>query len=379
LILAVAATALSASVALAQSAQVIVTPKAAYRIVYDNNVNNTKDGDFEHQFRPALQVDVNTERSKNTVEAAVTLHRYNDLDQLDRTEQEYTLSSRNELTELLRFNLTGSYEDDYTISKIAEELAETASKTARRRLTLSPRLEYVVTERNLVGLTYTYGSTDYDRAEYVDYDYQNLSADWTFIWTERFRLRASTGASWYDNKYSDGDGAYSDLSFMVGFEYDINEIWTWSVMSGLLQSKTTVDRPGLDVDKEGDGYVGSTRLTWDYPRSDGYIEYGRDNTIGLSGETLTRDRFHLKETYLLTERQRLKLDSVITLSESDGTISERDSAYYRIRPSYEYDLDENWTWELGCSYEYVEDRVNSSNYDRSKAYMEIRWSLPEEL
>lgn len=374
-----AVTALFSSAAFAQGAQVIVTPKASYRIVYDDNVNNTKDGDIEHQLRPALQVDINTERSKNRLEAGLTVHRYGDKDNLDRTEQEYTLSSRNELHERVRLNLTASYEDDYTISKIAEELAETTRKTARRRLTVSPRLEFVVTEKNLLGLTYTFSSTDYDRADYVDYDYHGLSADWTYIWTERFRLRASTGLSWYDNQYNDGDGSYSDVTFMTGFEYDLNEIWTWSLMGGYLQSKSTVDRPTLDIEEDGDGYVGTTQLAWDYPRSDGYVEYSRDNTVGLSGETLTRDRFRLRELYLLTERTRLRFDVSVTLTESDGSINERDSAYYSLRPGIEYDLDENWTWEAGYSYEYSEDKINDSNYDRNKFYMGIRWDLPMEM
>lgn len=378
--LVVAGTVLSASLALARSAQVIVTPRAAYRISYDNNVNNTKDGDITHELTPGVRLDVNTERSKNRLEAEATVYKYHDKDELDRTTQSYSLSSRNDLTERVRLTLNGSYENDYTISKIAEELAETVSKTGRQRLGLSTRLDVVVTERNLLGLSYGYGSTDYDRSDYVDYDYQSASADWTYLWTERFRLRASTGMDWYDTDYNDGDGSYEDVSFMVGFDYDLNEIWTWSVMSGYLKNSTTADRTiGRDVDKDGDGYVGNTRLAWDYPRSDGFIEYGRDYTIGLSGETVTRDRFRLREKYLLTERSRLVLDGVVTLSESDGSINERDSAYYRIHPSYEYDLSEHWTWAVGGSYEWNQNHITSSEYDRSKVYMEIRWALPEEL
>ncbi|MGE4291114.1 MAG: hypothetical protein AB7E32_02780 [Desulfovibrio sp.] len=379
MILAVAVTALTATVALAQSAQVIVTPKASYRISYDDNVNNTKKGDIEHRLTPALQVDVNTERSKNTLKAIVGIYRYGDLDNLDRTTQKYSLSSRNDLTERVRLHLNTSYDDDYTISNIAEEQAQIASKTARRRLSLSPRLEFVVTERNLFGLSYSYGSTDYDRDTYVDYDNQSVSADWTYIWTERFRVRASAGTSWYDNRYNNGDGTYSDLTFMAGFDYDIDEIWTWSFMGGLLQSKTTVDRTGQDTDTEGDGYVGSTRLAWNYPRSDGYVEYARDNTIGLSGETLTRDRFRLNERYLLTERSRLKFTALYTMAESDNSLStETDSSYAQGQLSYEYDLDEDWTWEVGGSHEFFENHVNSNTYDRNKVFMEIRWDLPQE-
>lgn len=379
MIFALVAIVLSASGAMAQSAQVIVTPKAAYRITYDNNVNNTKDGDIEHVLTPALQVDVNTERSRNTFEASVSLHKYHDLDQLDRTTQEYSLSSKNELHERVRLNLDASYEDDYTIGKISEELATTARKTARRRLSLSPRLEFVADERNLIGLNYSYGTTDYDRADYVDYENQGASVDWTYIWTERFRLRSSVGMNWYDTSYDDGDGSYTNLTAMVGFDYDIDEIWTLSFMGGLLQSKSVVDRPGLDIEKDGEGYVGTARLAWDYPRSDGYVEYARDDTVGLSGQTLTRDRFRIYERYLLTERMRLSMTALATLSESDETIARTDSSYYQLRSNLEYDLDEHWTWEVGCGYEFTEDNVNSTDYDRSKVWMGIRWKLPEEL
>ncbi|MDD4732404.1 MAG: hypothetical protein PHX58_10760 [Desulfovibrio sp.] len=372
------ATATGACGAWAQSAQVIVTPMVGYRIQYDDNVNNTGEADLEHRLRPGVRLDVNTERSKNRLQAELSLYRYHDSDNLDRTEQDYSLSSRNELTERLRLNLQGSYEDDYTISKISEELAETTRKTARQRLNTSARMEFTVTERNLLGVTYGFGATDYERQDYVDFEQQSLSVDWTYIWTERFRLRAGTGFSWYDNDYDDGSGSYSDRSYTAGFEYDLNEIWTWSLNGGYLQSNSTVDRPGLDLDKDGDGYVGSSRLAWEYPRSSGYLEYARDNTVGLSGETLTRDRFRLRERYLITERSLLDFEAVATLTESDGSIKDRDSVYYSLRPTYEYRLDEDWTWELGYRYEFIEDKVAEDDYDRHKVFTGIRWQLPQE-
>lgn len=373
-----AALGMVAGSALAQSAQVIVTPKVGYRIQYDDNLNNTKDGDVEHRLRPALQVDVNTEQSKNRLEASVSLYRLHDNDNLDRTEQDYSLSSRNQLHERVRLDVNGSYETDYTINKVAEELAETTRKTGRRRFNGSTRLEFVVTERNLVGLNYGFGTTMYDRDDFVDYDVHNYSADWTHIWTERFRTRLGVGGTWYDNEYTDGDGEYTDQSLTAGFEYDIDEIWTWSFTGGYVRSNTQVDRPALQVDKDGDGYIGSTRLAWDYPRSDGYVEYSRDNTVGLNGETLTRDRFRLWEKYLLSERSHLRFEALMTLAQSDGTIRDRDSVYYRLRPTYEYALDEHWTWEVGYSYELVEDRKADTSYDRNKVFMGIRWQMPDE-
>jgi hypothetical protein len=362
---------------------------------YDDNIsfdNTDKIDDYLATISPSVSLKYASERLTVNSRLAADILRYTDETDLDDEYLRCNLDSKYLLTEKLSLTGQGSYTKDTTLESELEETGLVNFREDRRRYTLGGGLSYRLSEVNNWQLEYSFGKTNYDGYQNIDYDFQSVS--YTFqhrLANMRDVIIIQPYYYYYDSDVSQVD----NYGLSLGFEHPFNETLNLSMFAGVRYTESSYDQPQLGLveiapgifafvpvtqteDDNNWGGVADVSLKKTAERWTAELGYNRDLSYGSSGESIERDRFRFSGGYDISSRWRARLSTSLSYSQSDSDFSDEDSRYFNLTPSISYKLTEQHSLVLAYSYTEVYDKTLSSNrhYDRNRIWTAINLRFP---
>jgi len=370
-------------------------PSLSLKGEYDDNIsfdNTDKINDYLATISPSISLKYASERLKLNSSLALNVLRYTDETELDDEYQHYNLDGKYLLTEKLSLTGQGSFVKDTTLESELEETGLVNFREDRRRYNLGGGFAYRLSEINNWQLEYSFGQTDYDGRQNIDYDFQTVSCTFRHqLANMRDIIILQPYYYYYDSKISQVD----NYGFSLGFEHPFSETLSLSMFAGVRYTESTYDQqqlrlleiaPGIFAfglvtqteDEDNWGGVADISLKKTAERWTAELGYNRDLSYGSSGENIERDRFRLSGSYNISSRWQARLATSLSYSQSDSDFSDKDSRYFNLTPSINYKLTEQHSLVLAYSYAEVYDKTLSSNphYDRNRIWMAINLRFP---
>jgi len=363
---------------------------------YDDNIsfdNTNKLDDYLATISPTLSLKYASERLKFNSSLALDVLRYTDETDLDDEYQRYKLDGEYLLTEKLSLTGQGSFTKDTTLESELEETGLVNFREDRRRYTLGGGVGYRLSEINNWQLDYSFGQTNYDGYQNIDYEFQTVS--YTFqhrLANMRDIIILQPYYYYYDSKVSQVD----NYGLMLGFEHPFNATLHLSLYTGVRYTESSYDQqqirlveiaPGilafaLVTETEDDnnwGGAADISLKKTAERWTAELSYSRDLGYGSSGESIEHDRFRFSGSYNISSRWQARLSTSLSYSQSDSDYSDEDSRYFNLTPGLSYKLTEQHSLVLSYSYAEVYDKTLSSNqhYDRNRIWLSLNFRFPQ--
>ena len=382
--------------ATARSADISWLPTLTLKGEYDDNIafeNRDKIDDYLATISPSLSLKYASERLILNSSLAADILRYTDESDLDDEYLHCNLDGEYLLTEKLSLTGQGSYIKDTTLESELEETGLVNFRENRRRYTLGGGFAYRLSEVNSWQLDYSFGQTNYDGYQNIDYDFQSIS--YTFqhrLANMRDVIILQPYYYYYDSDVSQVD----NYGLSLGFEHPFNETLNLSMFAGVRYTESSYDQqqlrlveiaPGIFAfvlvtsteNEDNWGGVADVSLKKTAERWTAELGYNRDLSYGSSGESIERDRFRLSGSYNISTRWRARLSASLSYSESDSDFSDEDSRYFNLTPSISYKLTEQHSLVLAYSYAEVYDKTLDSNrhYDRNRCWISLNFRFPQ--
>ena len=371
-------------------------PAISIKGEYDDNIsfdNTDKIDDYLATISPSLLFKYASERLKVNSSLALDILRYNDENDLDDEYQRYNLDGEYLLTEKLSLTGQGSFIKDTTLESELEETGLVNFREDRQRYTLGGGFAYRLSEVNNWQLNYSFGQTNYDGYQNIDYNFQTIN--YTFqhrLANMRDVIILQPYYYYYDSDVSQVD----NYGLSLGFEHPFNETLNLSIFTGVRYTESSYDQPQLRLveiapgifafvlvtsteDEDNWGGVADISLKKTAERWTAELGYNRDLSYGSSGENIERDRFRLSGNYSISTRWQARLSTSLSYSQSDSDFSDEDSRYFNLTPSINYKLTEQHSLVLTYSYAEVYDKTLSSNrhYDRNRIWLSLNFRFPQ--
>jgi hypothetical protein len=371
-------------------------PAISIKGEYDDNIsfdNNDKVDDYLATIGPSLLFKYASERLTVNSSLAADILRYTDETDLDDEYLRCNLDGEYLLTEKLSLTGQGSYIKDTTLESELEETGLVNFREDRRRYTLGGGFGYRLSEVNSWQLDYSFGQTNYDGYQNIDYDFQTVS--YTFqhrLANMRDVIILQPYYYYYDSDVSQVD----NYGLSLGFEHPFNETLNLNIFAGVRYTESSYDQqqlrlveiaPGIFAfalvtsteNEDNWGSVADISLKKTAERWIAELGYNRDLSYGSSGENIERDRFRFSGSYNISTRWRARLSTSLSYSQSDSDYSDEDSRYFNLTPSISYKLTEQHSLVLAYSYAEVYDKTLSSNrhYDRNRIWLSLNFRFPQ--
>jgi len=380
----------------ARSADFSWEPAISIKGEYDDNIafdNIDKIDDYLATISPSLTFKYASERLTINNRMGADILRYNDETDLDDEYLRCNLDGEYLLTE--KFSLTGrgSYIKDTTLESELEETGLVNYREDRRRYTLGGGFAYRLSEINSWQLDYSFGKTNYDGYQNIDYDFQSVTGTFQHrLANMRDVIILQPYYYYYDSDVSQVD----NYGLSLGFEHPFSETLNLSMFAGVRYTESSYDRqqirwmlvspgilvPVLVTSTENDnnwGGVSDISLKKTAERWTADLGYNRGLSYGSSGESIERDRFRLSGSYDISSRWRARLSTSLSYSQSDSDYSDEDSRYFNLTPSISYKLTEQHSLVLAYSYAEVYDKTLADNrhYDRNRIWLSLNFRFPQ--
>ncbi|OPX19252.1 MAG: hypothetical protein BZ151_10255 [Desulfobacca sp. 4484_104] len=368
-------------------------PTIQLKSEYDDNITFDNDNEISDEVftcSPAVTFSYLTERSSLDGSLAVDILRYFDESNLDTEYQRYRVDGSYQLSEKFRGDASAGFIKDTTLESELDETGLRNYRQDRRRWNLGGGINYQMNERTSWQIHYTYGKTNYDGDENVDYDSHTVVGQLNRLLDNQ---RDTVTLQPYYNYYDSSISTVNNYGLQAGWNHVFNETCELTVFGGARYTHTKYRRHFyqlafvpypvfiLDEETETDGNWGGVAnilLRKSAERWSATLDYSRDLSYGSSGETLRHDRITGRFNYRISTRLRAGFTTGFSLSKSDDQYSDEDSQYYHFSPNLNYNLTENHRLGITYTYAHMYDKTLSKNskYDRNRIWITLTFRFP---
>jgi hypothetical protein len=206
---------------------------------------------------------------------------------------------------------------------------------------------HMFTQKNGISAGVDYSNVDYQSDLYQDYEYISGYGGWIHEWSELTTLRLQAYGSRYENDAGNlrpVEVESDSLGVQAGFDYDVSEQLSASVLGGWLKVKTEYDTgtPFAPDDDDSNGPMLTGSLKYERERYDLQAKINSQPSPSGDGFMLYRHQLDLVYRYRLTESSRLDLGLIGGRSESVDNRINNDRDYARGRVRLDYRFSEHW-------------------------------------
>lgn len=371
----------------AGAADWVVVPQIRLGGEFDSNLNysfQNRRSDVILKAWPSVDFTYASEVSQYTGRLALTGLHYLKNSELDKIDQSFTLSGKRQVLPRLGVTFSGSYILDSTLQEELTESGFIITRRPRQSYRLSPGLAYQLTERDTLGLTYSFGQVNYQDPRFRDYTTHRLSLGYGHLMANaRTSLRGALAGQAVE--YSRGGNRYQTLNLAAGVEHKVAEDFSLTALAGVnltrLREFTVVRdpgglrflRPGTTVQA---GPFVELAVTRRWPRTSLTAGVNRTESPSGGGRLLEYYRGFLGLDHALTERLKAGLDSSIYYSISSREERDYENLLFSFGPQVSYQLTERLTVTSGYRFGYREDLQADRNTHRHLVWLYLSYSRP---
>lgn len=365
--------------------EIIATPYLKLRECYDDNIYYTKKTDLEHRIIPGLKVDITGEKGEMHLKAEGRIYRYAHENEFDREEQFYSLQSAYWLSEKARVGFDGGYTMDFATDTEVEEGGDAKFLTWRRNHYVKPYTQIILDERNSLDFSYTYDQTQYELRRHVGIESQTVSAGWNRAATERLTTHVLMNGIYSYHDFEEGNGYKGTFQALGGVSYLLNENSDFSLYAGWDRSVTNIAIPAQPKGEDtryASGFIMTAELNaqlddWTYLM----LANERFSATALDGTGQNKVRY-IGEIKRQTSAKTLAyLKAIYTeITSGGGNLGRRKvTDIIDIIPLFKYQFHEDHYVQFWYHYQKRMNVINHTSRDRSRFFIELVLTFPEEL
>jgi len=360
-------------------------------------------------FGPGIDAGYRRENSELKTNFTWNQMLYDNQSDLNFDERLFNLNYQRNLQQF-KFDLAGSYNSQSSLTTEPELSGTrfiTRTKQIRRNnLNISPTATYDFDERNNVSLNYLYNKTTYGKHannSLSDYDYQQVTGTYGYLYSERDKFTASLSGSQYkmpmqkQNALIESSQASTTETFQLGWQHSFTEQLIASLSGGIrhTQSESTQRRGQYFVKANNTGQIFLIPASEFTTKTDGFGQVFN----GYVQKNFERAMLNLGASQQLSpttqgqqQQTQLTFSSSYSLSESwttgingnysiydlpDQNNSSLKRTYYSVSPTI------NWKWtqeiNLGFSYTYRQQKYDSENVIREGDIVQLQFNYQPQI
>lgn len=342
---------------------------------------------------PALKLSRRTEVSETSANARLNFNRYTGENNLDRTDQYYTLNSS---VQSERNLLAGDFSFTRD-STLYSELAETGivqTRSQRSRLSLAPSWTRMLSERNSLRLGYQYDKISYQggTTSLADYTNQSASTNWLHQWSEKDLI--TTGV--YYARFETANAGYQadTIGIQAGLTHDFSETLQGNFRMGVRNTKSTVEGfasrfveifPGFFVPVQvpqtttttSRGMTLNAQLQKRFETMTIHGNISREQNPTGNSTLVETDRLGVAVTRTMSEKLSATASGNIYRSRYIGeVVNAPDRQYYEIALNFNWRMTERWRLDSGYRYARAEYKSNNTSPDSNLVFAGLRYDWP---
>ncbi|MCX2980980.1 hypothetical protein EYC98_08900 [Halieaceae bacterium IMCC14734] len=272
-------------------------------------------------------------------------------------------------------------------------LREIEGATEKETISIAPAWNWQINQLQQLYTQASWRQVEFESDRYVDYDYSNLSSNWSYFWNERLRLQLQPTFSRYENK---AEFAVTSDTFGLegGVIWSVTEKWQLNLLVGGTRVYTEYGGGGFFVvnpetgliefieieDQDATGFTGSAALAFD----DEYqgFSFNISSRVTPSGDGVLRQTDEARAKYYWKPFERARLDFDARIGQSDTTEDRVENArdYSEAAVRFGYQFAEQW-W-LSARYRYRTQENERSGLGEGTGNLfnvGISYRLPEEV
>ena len=293
-----------------------------------------------------------------------------------------------------QWGLDGSFNNQSSLSSEASNNGTVQgynlTQVMAKQINVAPNLTYALSELSSISLNYSYAQATYDKTtnSYLsNYEYQQLSGTYNYLYTEKDKLNLTLSGSLYDkpmnannnNNVSNYSLATNNNQAQIGWQHSFPEQWVSYLAVGMNYSQsdlTQVIPEHLEIVNNivtlapesffyksttgtGQIYQASIQKTFEQAA---FTIVGSQNQTPTTQGLQTQTQISLNPSYTINERWNTGLSASYSIYEMPSKIQgvSLDRDYSSISPNI------NWRWtpeiNVGLAYSYREQVYKTNTY-----------------
>lgn len=360
-----------------------LAPEASLESFYDDNVRLSA-ADAQSSFgvigRANASFGRRTEISDLAIEGGLSLRRYGDVTELDRTEGFLGLDSAYRLARH-RLGLTARLDYDSTLTSEISTSGLVQVNKRRTRLFARPSWSYELSERAALDLSASYTDVSYEDVERIplyDYTLAGAGLTGTYLWSERSELFARLNLDRYEA--AQVDTRSDTLGLLAGGSYALSETLSLTALAGLRYTRAETPAltggtdeqsstgPLVDFSLEKRFEVGHLRLTASQALSP-----------SSTGELLNTTSGGLALAYPVNARWSFVVNAhAYRNRDPAGERDSNDRDYLSIAPRLRHKLSDWWHLEVGYRFRYQHYTERGDEASSNAVFLTLSHTWPSE-
>ncbi len=325
---------------------------------------------------------------------------YNNQSALDISEQLFNVDY-NHRKDRWQWGLDGSFNNQSSLSSEASNqgtvLGYSLKQVMAKQLNIAPNLSYALSELSSVSLNYTYAQTHYEKntnSYLTDYDYQQLSGTYNYLYTIKDKLNFTLSGSLYDKPMSLSSNSQSlDYSLSnnnnqasIGWQHSFPHQWVSYLSLGLNYSQsdltqnipaqlifnpsaldpqyypyTLIPETKFSKSTTGTGQIYQASIQKSFEQGSVSL-VGSQNQTPTSQGLQTQTQISINPSYSINERWNTGLSASFAIYEMPTTLPN-----FSLNRNYtSFSPNINWRWmpevNVGLSYTYREQIYKNNIY-----------------
>ena len=343
---------------------------------YDDNflMNDSEQDSWIYSLKPEVSLIYVTPVIKSELEAKIAVKRYSEFEQFDS--EDPSLNWKNSYKkERSTWTMDFGYSENSQRDVADQDTGQFDSNTLVETINVNPGVSFRVTEKDDIGISFSYIERDYDEEDFSDNDNQTVGLNWQHKIDEVLSTTVNLSDSQYSadrpNVFSN-DTDYKKLN--VGFIYKHSDSTDINGSVGYFQSdsqKKIISGPVLGVENtENTGLLLNLGMNYSQEKNDWSFHLSRGLYPSSQGEVEERDSAGLGFEHNFTSRSSSGLN--ISWSSTDSLTDNRDSL--TVSPYYHYRMTEKL--KLQTSYVFRSfDRQIDTKVESNRVKIGLRYSF----
>ena len=205
---------------------------------YDDNflMNNAEQESWIYSIKPEATMTYVSPVVKSELDARLAVKRYSEFDQFDSEDPAFNWRNsfkRQRSTWSLDFGYSENSQRDFA----EDDIGQFDSNTIVETVYANPGAVFRVTEKDDLGISFSYTERDYSADDFSDNDNQTVNLNWQHKLNQVFSTTVNISDSQYSAERSGFNSSETDYEkATVGFIYDYSESTSISVSVGYFQS-----------------------------------------------------------------------------------------------------------------------------------------------